>query len=239
MSTPQFGPTTASGVYSCHLLDVEANSTLESTIVWVGYQAGGTSNSDTPLIYASGCCGEYGAPGFGPTWPPANSGGGPVPLPLPSGATGARALSLDSGVAAVVGYAEFSNGGERAVEWSTTGVTLLPDVSGAASDESTAYAANACEQIVGESGQQFLTPGWGAPIATIWINGVPHELAQMLAQGAPTVTLTSARWINNSGEIGVIGFAAGMDASSTINEHEYLLIPTPTPPASNDVSCAQ
>lgn len=239
MGTPAFGPATGSGLNSCSSLDVESSSSLQSTTVWVGYQSGATSNTDTPLIYASGCCAQYGSPTFGPTWPPTNSNGSPVSLPLPSGASGARALSIDSGVANVVGYAELSNGGARAVEWSAGGITLLPDVSGASDNDSMAYAANACEQVVGESGQQFLTPGWGAPIATLWINGTPHQLQQMLVQGAPTLSLTSARWINNSGEIGAIGFAAGTDASSTLNEHQYLLIPSPAPSVSNGVGCAQ
>lgn len=239
MSTPPFGPATGRGLYSCHSLDVESSDTLENTMVWVGYQSGSSSNTDTPLIYASGCCGQYGSPAFGPTWPPVNGNGNPTPLPLPSGATGARALSLDSAAADAVGYAELSNGGERAVEWDAAGVALLPDVSGSAGNDSTAYAANACGQIVGESGQQFLTPGWGAPLATIWINGTPHELQQLLAQGAPSLSLTSARWINDSGEIGAIGFAAGMDASSTLNEHEYVLIPSPAPAPANGVGCAQ
>ena len=239
MSTPAFGPATGSGVYSCHSLDDEASDSFESTVVWVGYQAGSSASYDTPLIYASGCCGEYGSPAFSPTWPPVNSNGSPVSLPLPSGATGARALSIDSAITNVVGYAELSGGAERAVEWAATGIALLPDASGTANNDSAAYSANACGQIVGESGQQFLTPGWGASLATIWINGAPHELQQMLAPGTPGLSLTSARWINNSGEIGVIGFAAGEDGSSTLNEHQYLLVPSPAPAASNGVACAQ
>lgn len=208
----------ASNAYECAELDISSLDTLQSIYGWVGYEAGSTSGQDVPIIYAAFCCGQP------PSWPPTQDTA--ASLPLPSGATGARALSLDPGdITNAIGYAELPSGERAAVLWSASGVTVLAAAT-ARTDDAAAYAENSCGWIVGESGLQMLGGAYPAPYATLWLNGTPYELQQLLARGSPGLFLTSARWINGAGAIGVVGFIANAIPQGTLDEHEFLLIPT-------------
>jgi probable HAF family extracellular repeat protein len=124
----------------------------------------------------------------------------------------------------VVGWANTKSGFQHAVLWKKNGRAYKAHDLGVLTGDVNSYAfmINAKSQIVGCS--------WTSPAfcnhATLWENGAIFDLNKLIPPRSP-LSLAIAIFVNDSGEIGGVGFPPGCQNTDTCG-HAFLLIPKKT-----------
>jgi hypothetical protein len=203
-------------VYICHGWSAPTSGqSFDSLSVAVGYALSpAPANQPQPVENYESCCGG----------PPSYEGLNTLPLPSALQTFAAEAISVSEGGDYVVGYA-MHQGARNAIIWEAEVPYVLPALYGSGSQyDSAAYSVNESREAVGES-LKPLTAGGSALRATVWIAHAAHELQYMLSPYA-AVILTTARWIDCSGNIGAQGWplSVGPNPLSSNYPHNYLLV---------------
>ena len=138
-------------------------------------------------------------------------GGGAVEILAPSPGWPVCVAQGITRTGVVVGMSNDAEGAGRATIWGADGVPVALPLAEPTAVQGMALAGNAAGWFVGfESGDTGGEPNAGQTTAVLWVRGVPHRLADLVAAGSAPAAVTVARDVNDARQILAMAVLGGV-----------------------------